>query len=170
MGAHADFWQVTGEALDHALETFGIEDDELREDLMRAYLTLECYPEVKDVLTALKDKRMKVAVLSNGTRGMIEAATAAAGISKLIDGIYTVDEVGIYKPHPRFYRLACERLDLPAGEISFQSANAWDAVGAAYFGLKVVWINRSGQKAERLPRGADAVLDSLVGLPELLGY
>lgn len=168
MGAYANFWQVTGEALDYALDTFGLHDAALREDLMRAYLNLDCYPEVKDTLAALKQNNMRIAVLSNGTRSMIGPATKAAGIEDLIDGIYTVDDVGVYKPHPKVYQLACERLHLPPDRISFHSANAWDAAGAAHFGLKAVWINRLSHTPERLPKGPAADLPDLSDLPALL--
>ncbi len=169
MGAHADFWQITGDALDYAMRTYGLFDGRLREDLMRAYHELDCYPEVKDSLAALKRRGIRTAILSNGTRGMIEAATAAAGLDELIDDICTVDELRFYNPHPKVYRLACERLALPAERISFQSANAWDAAGAAYFGMRVVWINRAGAQPERIPNLPDAELASLAGLPDLIG-
>jgi 2-haloacid dehalogenase len=169
MGAHADFWQITGEALDFALATFHVSDRSLCADLMQAYLSLDCYPEVPDVLAALKSRGLRAAILSNGTRQMIDAANRAAGLEDLIDHVYTVGALGIYKPHPSVYRLACQELDLTPDEICFLSSNAWDAAGAAHFGFQVVWINRTGQQAERLPGGAEAELDSLAGLPTLLG-
>lgn len=168
MGAHADFWKVTGDALDYAMDTYGMDDMKLRDDLMRAYLELDCYPEVMDTLTRLKKNGMRTAILSNGSRHMIEQAAVAAGIDTLLDAIYTIDDVTVYKPHPRVYGMACARLNLEAGEISFQSSNAWDAAGAAQFGLKVVWINRSSLKPERLPASPDAVLENLSDLPDLV--
>ncbi len=168
MGAYADFWQITGDALDYAMETYGLADEALRDDLMRAYLDLDCFPEVRDTLTVLKARHLKIALLSNGTRRMIEAVVHGAGLAHLVDEIYTVDDLSIYKPHAGVYRLACERLDVSPEAISFQSANAWDASGAAYFGFRVVWINRAGQKPERLPGRLDAELATLADLPALL--
>ncbi len=168
MGAHVDFWRVTEDGLDYAAETCGIEDRELLNDLMQAYLALDCYPEVKEILTALKQKAVKTAILSNGSPPMLSAAVESAGLEDLIDAVLSIEEVGIYKPDPRVYQLACDRLGVKASEISFQSSNAWDAAGAANFGMNVVWINRFGQKRERLPKPAHAELSTLAGLPALL--
>lgn len=169
MGRHADFWQVTQDALDYALDTVGLADSELRRDLMEAYLHLDCYPEVPEVLRRLRENGLKTAILSNGSPAMLEAAVDSAGLQGLIEVCLSVEDIGIYKPHPRVYQLAVDRLDVVAAEISFQSSNAWDVAGAANFGFKVAWINRFGQRPERLPAGADAELNSLSGLPAVLG-
>ncbi len=169
MGAYADFWQVTGEALDYALAALGLERPGLKDRLMSAYLTLGVYPEVPAMLKALKAAGMRCAILSNGEPAMLQAAVRNAGIDALLDGVFSVDSLGIYKPHGSVYRLAVDRLGLPARRISFQSANAWDAAGAAHFGFRVAWINRFGQQAERLPAKPDAELSSLAELPALLG-
>ncbi len=169
MGVHADFWQVTQDALDYTLDSHDIDDEDLRENLMNAYLRLACYPEVKNMLAELKDKGMRVTVLSNGSPDMLEAALQSSGLNHDFDAIFSVEEVGIYKPHPSVYQIACDYLKLKPEEICFQSSNAWDAAGAAQFGFKVVWINRFGQKRERLPKGADMELQSLEGLPGLVG-
>ena len=168
MQKHTDFWQVTKEALDFAFGAFGLTDSVLQHDLMEAYLHLECYPEVKDTLRILKQRGLQTAILSNGSPTMLDMAINNAGIKHLIDQTLSIEEIGIYKPHPRVYQLAVERLTVGAKEISFQSANAWDVSGAASFGLRVVWINRFGQRPERLPFGADAELKSLSDLPALL--
>jgi 2-haloacid dehalogenase len=166
---HADFWQVTGDALDFALETAGIEDGGLRERLMDLYLTLEPFPDVPEALTRLKAAGLTTAVLSNGTHAMLEAAVNSAGLGGLIDAIYSVDAVGVFKPHPNVYRLATTGLGLPADAIAFQSANAWDAYAASAFGMRVVWCNRYGQRPERLPGRPDREIESLTELPPLVG-
>lgn len=168
MGAHVDFWQVTQDGLDYAMETCDITDAGLRSDLMNAYLQLDCYPEVKETLTKLKKKGLQTAILSNGSPRMLDAAVESAGLCDVLDGVFSVEEVGIYKPDPRVYQLACDGLDVDAHEISFQSSNAWDAAAAANFGMTVVWVNRFGQKRERLPKAAHAELPTLTALPELL--
>ncbi|MFQ5934782.1 MAG: haloacid dehalogenase type II [Acidiferrobacterales bacterium] len=168
MRAHVDFWQVTQDGLDYAMETCGIGDAELRVDLMNAYLELDCYPEVMDTLAALKGKGLKTAMLSNGSPRMLQAAVESAGIGQHLDGVFSVEEVGIYKPDSRVYQLACDHLGVQAAEISFQSSNAWDAAAAANFGMRVVWVNRFGQTRERLPKPADIELESLASLPELV--
>jgi len=168
MNRHADFWQVTGEALDYALDSFGIADAGLRRSLMDAYLQLACYPEAPAALQALKQSGLKTALLSNGSPPMLQAAVASGGLENLLDAVLSVEAVGVYKPDPRVYQLAVERLCVPAEKILFVSANAWDAAGAKSFGLRVAWLNRSGQRPERLPCEADAEVASLDGLPALL--
>jgi 2-haloacid dehalogenase len=166
---HVDFWQVTGDALDFALETHGVDNRDLRERLLTCYLQLAAYPEVKDVLTRLKDSGLKCAILSNGAPQMLTAAVRNAGIEDLLDAILSVEDVGIFKPDPSVYGLAVERLGVTAEQISFQSSNAWDAHAAGAFGFRVAWVNRFGQRPERLPGPADAELKTLDDLPSLLG-
>ena len=167
MRQHADFWQVTGEALDYALEVHQVDDQELRSDLMQAYLALDCYPEVRAVLIRLREQGLSLAILSNGSPAMLQAAVDSSGLAGLLDGWYSVEDVGIYKPDPRVYQLACDRLGVAAGEIGFQSSNAWDAVGAAAFGMRVAWVNRFRQPRERLPFEPDVELETLEPLPAL---
>jgi 2-haloacid dehalogenase len=168
MARHADFWQITGEALDFALAAHGIDDAQLRADLMAAYLELDCYPEVPAVLEQLKARGLPTAILSNGTPKMLAAAVANSGLENRIDAVLSVETVKVYKPDPRVYQLAVESLRLPAEAIVFLSANAWDAAGAAAFGLRVAWVNRFQQQPERLPGRPDAQIASLAGLPDLL--
>ncbi|TLY69330.1 MAG: haloacid dehalogenase type II [Gammaproteobacteria bacterium] len=168
-GRHADFWQVTGEALDFALETLRISGSGLRDRLLNLYLTLDAFPEVRDTLARLKQAGMRTAILSNGSPRMLKAAVEGAGIPHLLDAVLSVEEVGIYKPHPRVYQLAVERLGLEAGAIAFQSSNAWDAWAASAFGMRVVWCNRYDQRPEKLPGGPDREIRSLAELPALLG-
>ena len=168
-GRHADFWQVTGEALDFALETLQITRSGLRERLLDLYLTLGAFPEVAEVLARLKRAGMRTAVLSNGSPQMLEAALAGAQITHLLDAVLSVEEVGIYKPHPRVYQLAVDRLGLEPGAIAFQSSNGWDAYAASAFGMRVVWCNRYDQRPERLPGKPDHEIRSLAELPALLG-
>ena len=168
MGRHADFWQVTGDALDYALARTGV-DPEVREPLMQAYLALDTYPEVPDVLRQLRAAGLRTAILSNGEPSMLAAGASGAGIDGLLDAILSVEEVGIFKPHPKVYQLAVDRLGVGADEIAFQSSNAWDVSGAATFGLRAVWINRLGMPPERLPGAAEHELRDLSGLPALLG-
>jgi 2-haloacid dehalogenase len=168
-GRHADFWQVTGDALDFALETLAIDKPGLRDRLMKLYLTLDAFPEVPDVLTRLKRAGLRTAILSNGSPTMLDAAVRAAGLKPLLDAVLSVEEVGVYKPHPKVYRLAVDRLDVPTAAIAFQSSNAWDAYAASAFGMRVVWCNRYGQRPERLPGAPDRTVKSLAELPALVG-
>jgi 2-haloacid dehalogenase len=168
-GRHADFWQVTGDALDYTLETFGLRDPGLRARLMDLYLSLTAFPEVPATLRRLRDAGLMTAILSNGSPRMLQAAVEAAGIGGLLDHVLSVEEVGVFKPHPRVYQLALDRLGVPAAAIAFQSSNGWDAYAASAFGMRVVWCNRYGQRPERLPGAPDHVVRSLDEMPALLG-
>jgi 2-haloacid dehalogenase len=168
-GAHADFWQVTGEALDFAMETLELSDPLLRHRLMSLYLELETFPEVKDTLARLKASGLKTAILSNGSPAMLRAIVEHNDIDDLIDGVFSVEDVGVYKPHPKVYSLAAERLGLDRHAISFQSANAWDAYAASAFGMRVVWCNRYGQRPERLPGKPDFEVKTLSELLAIVG-
>ncbi len=167
-GRHADFWQVTGDALDFTLETLGIAEPQVRDRLMSLYRRLECFPEVPQVLRQLKEAGFVTAILSNGSPAMLAGAVAGAGLRGLLDHVLSVEDVGIFKPHPSVYQLAVDRLGLPATAISFQSSNAWDAYAASAFGMRVVWCNRYGQRRERLPGAPDREIRSLAELPPLL--
>jgi 2-haloacid dehalogenase len=169
MGRHEDFWQVTGQALDYAFQMHGVDDDPLKKDLMAAYLSLDCYPEVPGVLAALKGAGFTCAILSNGTPVMLEAAVKSAGIEAHMDRLLSVEAVGIYKPDPRVYQMGPDLLGVSADRIVFMSSNAWDASGAAAFGFHVAWVNRFGQAPERLPGDIDAEITTLSELPALLG-
>ncbi len=164
---HADFWQVTTDALDYTLKTFAIQGEGLRERLLEAYRTLDVFPEVIGVLRRLKQKGIKTAVLSNRTPEMLEAGIRKSGLAGLLDEVLSVEEVGVYKPHPRVYQLAVDRLGVRPQDISFQSSNAWDAWAASAFGMRVVWCNRYSQEAERLPGHPDVEVTSLTDLPFL---
>lgn len=168
MGRHADFWVVTSEALDIALAVYGIENRNLRDQLMDAYLNLRAYPEVPAMLRQLKDAGMRTAILSNGSPKMLDAAVTSAGIADLLDAVLSVEEVGIYKPDPRVYRLAMDRLGVPASSISFQSSNVWDAAAAAANGFNVVWVNRMRQPHEFTWILNPHEIDTLADLPRIV--
>jgi 2-haloacid dehalogenase len=168
-GRHADFWQVTGDALDFALERLELDRAGLRDRLMNLYLTLSAFPEVADMLRRLKAAGLTTAILSNGSPAMLGSAVANAGIGGLLDFVLSVEEVGVYKPHPRVYQLAVDRLGVAPGAIVFLSSNAWDAYAASAFGLTVVWCNRYGQPREHLRGMPDREIRTLAELPALVG-
>lgn len=169
MGRHADFEQVTGDALDFTLANFKIDKQGLRGRLMELYFKLDAYPEVPNMLQALKAAGKRCAILSNGSPKMLDAAIGNARIGQYLDGVYSVESVGVFKPHPSVYALATRDLQLEAGEISFQSSNGWDAYAAKCFGYRTVWINRFGQPRERLPWAPDHEINDLTKLPSILG-
>lgn len=169
MGKHKDFWQVTGDALDFSMETMGLEDAALRTRLMDCYMSIEAFAEVPAVLKKLKDAGIKTAILSNGTPKMLQGAVEATGTADMFDALISVEEVGVYKPHPSVYELPGKHLGVAPEQISFQSSNAWDAVAAGTFGMNVVWINRYGQRPERLTYDADVLGKTLDDLLPALG-
>jgi len=169
MGRHADFWQVTSEALDHSLDSLGLADPALRARLMGAYLQVAAYPDALRCLELLRAAGLSTAILSNGEPRMLEAAVESGGLGSLLDAVLSVEAAGTYKPHPSVYRLATERFGARPGQLLFVSANGWDAWGAASFGMQVAWCNRTGQRPERLPGGPTWTVPSLAEVPGLLG-
>lgn len=165
---HADFWQVTGDALDFALGTLRIERPGLRERLMNLYLQLSTYPEVPAMLRELKGRGMKLAILSNGTPPMLAAVIANSGLQDVFDAVLSVEEVGVYKPHPLVYGLASQRLAIAPSRICFLSSNGWDAHSAKAFGFRVIWCNRFGQAPERIPETPDGEITDLSALPGIV--
>ena len=167
-GRHADFWQVTSDALEFSMESLGIEDARLRDRLLDLYRTLRCFPEVPQVLRDLKQAGFVLAILSNGTPAMLADAVRGADLGGLFDHVLSVEQAGVFKPHPDVYRLAVDVLGVPAAQVAFQSSNAWDAHAASAFGMRVVWCNRYGQRRERLPGSPDHEIRNLAELPALL--
>ena len=166
---HADLWQITGDSLDYALETLGLADPALRQRLMDLYRTLAVFPEVPETLRRLRAAGIKTAILSNGSPAMLASAVAGNALGALLDAVLSVEDVGVFKPDPRVYQHALDRLGVPAAAVSFQSSNAWDAYAASAFGMRVVWCNRYGQKPERLPGQPDLMVTTLADLPGLVG-
>ena len=168
-GVHADFWHVTREALDFTMEEFSLVEPGLADELMTLYLKLDSYEDVAATLRALRGKSKRLAVLSNGSPSMLDSALRHAGIEKNFEQVISVEDVGIYKPSRRVYRLALQRLHIAdAPSICFVSANSWDAHGAALFGFQTVRLARQGQIDERLPGKPAAVINSLSELAELV--
>jgi 2-haloacid dehalogenase len=165
---YADFWQVTGEALDFALESLDLKTPSVHERLMELYLSLEPFAEVPAVLATLRDAGFKTAILSNGSPGMLKPLVERARLEGMFDAVLSADAVGVFKTHPKVYQYALDSLGLPATGIAFQSSNAWDAHGASDFGMRVVWCNRYGQRRERLPGSPDFEIRTLAELPALL--
>lgn len=164
MGAYADFWQLTEQALDFAFEKVPSVDRAMRSKLLEAYWHLDCYPEVPAVLRALQDGGARLAILSNGSSAMLEAAVRSAGIDLILDEVFSVDSVRRFKTDQSVYDLVASSWRLYPEAISFQSSNRWDIAGAAKFGFRTVWINRNGQPDEYRDFTPALILRSLEGL------
>ena len=151
MGKHKDFWSVTQDGLDWALEANGLSGDlDVREKLLDLYFRLAPYPEVYQMLSNLRALNLSTAILSNGSPNMLKGAVDSACISDLLNEVISVEEVGIFKPDVRVYKLVEERFYCQREEVLFGSSNCWDAIAAAEFGFKTVWVNRSRQPIDRL--------------------
>ncbi len=167
-GHHTDFWTVTQDALDWAMEAHGLDGDgELRERLLALYRELEAYPEVPEMLRALKSRGLATAILSNGSPDMLESAIASAGIGDVLDDCLSVESVGIFKPARKVYDMVGDRFGTAPDEVLFVSSNGWDAAAAADYGFVTLWVNRKGEPAERLPGTPAHVLPDLTGVPQL---
>lgn len=165
---YADFWQVTGDALDFTLDSLGIASPALRARLMELYISLSVFPEVPETLRQLRAAGLTTAILSNGSPAMLEAAVRGAGLQELFDMVLSADAVRVFKTDPRVYAYSLRQLGLNAEQVCFQSSNAWDAFAASAYGMRVVWCNRNGQRPERLPGAPDHEVRSLAALPALL--
>jgi 2-haloacid dehalogenase len=168
MGAYADFWQVTGEALDYAMKDCALSDPALRAELMELYLRIEPFPESVETLKLVKAARMRTAILSNGSPTMLTAAVNHSRMTPLLDAVISVDEIAIYKPHAEVYQRAVDRLQVEPAQVLFVSANPWDVAGAAHFGFNAAWCNRTESQADYLPGKPCAKIRSLAEIAELL--
>lgn len=163
-GRYRDFDVLTEDALDFCFARFPAIDRGLKPDLLDAYRRLDCFPEVPEVLAALRRNGARIAILSNGTPAMLAEATVAAGIGALIDDVFSVDALRIYKTAPAAYTMAADALRLSPEDIAFQSSNRWDIAGAKAFGFTCHWINRSGAPDEYAELAPDGVFSTLEGL------
>jgi 2-haloacid dehalogenase len=165
---HRDFWRLTREALAWTAARHGIAGAAVLADVLMAYRHLDPYPEVPAVLRRLRDMGLPTAILSNGEPGMLADAVRSARIEPLLDAVLSIETVGIFKPDPKVYQLAVDRLGFEASQMAFVSSNPWDAFGAHAAGYRVFWINRTGQPAEYGLRDVAVELTDLAALPDAL--
>lgn len=164
MGRYRDFWALTEEALDFCFGKYPSADRSLKPALLDAYMALDAYPEVHGVLKQLKEKGMRLAILSNGSPKMLDAAVQSAGLSTILDDVFSVDELETFKSDPQVYDMVTTQYRVFPEAVSFQSSNRWDIAGAQAFGFRCVWINRAEQPDEYLDLKPAAVLKDLEGL------
>ncbi|PJI85095.1 2-haloacid dehalogenase [Yoonia maricola] len=166
-GRHCDFWQVTQDGLDWAMEANGVIAMATRTRLLELYWELAAYAEVPAMLTALKAQGKATAILSNGSPDMLNGAVSSAQISDVLDAVLSVEDVGIFKPHDRVYDLVGAHFGCTKDEVLFVSSNGWDAAGAAGYGFQTAWVNRAGEPIDRLYAQPHHVLHDLTTIPEL---
>jgi len=167
-GAHTDFWTVTQDGLDWAMEASGLGDAGLRERLLQLYWELSAYPEVPAMLAALKAAGQTTAILSNGSPDMLKGAVDSAGLGALLDDVLSVEDVGVFKPAHVVYRMVETRFSVAKDQVLFVSSNGWDAGCATGYGFRTAWVNRAGDPVDRLPWTPDHVLSDLTSIPDLI--
>lgn len=168
--AHTDFWTVTQDGLDWALEKTGHGDDAaLRERLLALYWELQAFAEVPEMLGTLKAAGLNTAILSNGSPQMLDGAVRSAGIEDMLDVSLSVESVGIFKPDASVYDLVGAHFGCAKDEVLFVSSNGWDAAAATGYGFVTAWVNRGGEPMDRLPWTPSHVLRDLTGIPDLAG-
>lgn len=164
MGTYTDFWQLTEQALDYAYSRVPSANKALRTDLLHAYMHLDCYPEVPSVLKSLKMSGAKLAILSNGSPSMLEAAVRSAALDMVLDEVFSVDRVRRFKTDPAVYEMVTSAWRLYPEAVSFQSSNRWDIAGATRAGFRTVWINRADMPDEYPDLPPGLILPSLEAL------
>jgi 2-haloacid dehalogenase len=166
-GEHTDFWAVTQDGLDWAMEASGLEEPDLRERLLALYWKLSAYPEVPAILARLKAAGMTCGILSNGSPAMLEGAVESAGLRGYLDGLLSVESVGIFKPHKKVYDLVGAEFSCIPDQVLFVSSNGWDAAASAGYGFHTAWVNRAGDPVDRLAHRPSHILRDLEGIPDL---
>jgi len=166
-GRYSDFWTLTQQALDYTFERVPTVDRALRGKLLEAYLKLDAFPDARQVLRDLKARGDRTAILSNGSPDMLTSVVESAGVKEHLDAVLSVDSVRMFKPRPEVYALVTDRFAVKPSEVTFVSSNRWDVMGAAAFGFRCVWVNRSGMPNEYAAFQPAAIVPNLSGLLSL---
>ena len=149
MDRHKDFWQVTEDSLDKSIKVFDI-DPSMRNELLNLYKILSPYKEVPDTLKALREKKFKLAILSNGTPSLLDELVKSNHLDNLFDDIFSIEQVGVYKPSSRVYDMPIKKYNINKSEVAFLSANTWDVSGGGNYGYQSIWVNRNNNIFDNL--------------------
>jgi len=149
MKRHKDFWQITEDSLDKSINAFNI-DKSMRNELLDLYKILKTFPEVKDVLKKLKEKKYKLAILSNGTPALLNDLVKSNNLESIFDDVFSIEEVKIYKPDAKVYDIPVKKYQIQKNEIAFLSANTWDVSGGGNYGYNAIWVNRNNNIFDKL--------------------
>ena len=149
MNRHKDFWQITEDSLDKSMKTFDI-DPSMRNELLNLYKVLSPFKEVPDTLKALKEKKFKLAILSNGTPSLLDELVKSNDLENLFDDIFSIEQVGVYKPSSRVYDMPIKKYNINKSEVAFLSANTWDVSGGGNYGYQSIWVNRNNNIFDKL--------------------
>ena len=167
MKRHKNFWQITEDSLDKSMNAFNI-NKSMRNELLDLYKTLNTFPEVKDVLNKLKEKNYKLAILSNGTPALLNELVKGNNIENIFDDIFSIEDVGIYKPDSRVYDIPTKKYQIQKNEIAFLSANTWDVSGGGNYGYKAIWVNRNNNIFDNLDYKAKNEVKNLNHLLDII--
>ncbi|MDG1964835.1 MAG: haloacid dehalogenase type II [Amylibacter sp.] len=168
MHEYIDFWQITKDALDFALEENQIKNEKLRQRLLDVYWNLSAYPEAQDVLTTLKANNIQTGILSNGSKQMLNSAIVSANLKNYLDKIISIDGIEIYKPDPKVYQMVLDQFNCKIEEVLFISSNGWDIAGASKFGFTTLWVNRNLIPKDRLTFMPNKITNNLSTIPNIL--
>ena len=167
MKRHKDFWQITEESLDKSMMAFNI-DPKMKNELLNLYKVLSPFQEVPETLKLLKEKNFKLAILSNGTPSLLNDLVKSNNLNNLFDDLFSIEEVKIYKPHPKVYDLPIEKYKIKKNEVAFLSANTWDVSGAGNYGYQSIWVNRNNNIFDNLDYKPNNQINNLSELINLI--
>ena len=167
MKRHKDFWQVTEDSLDKSMKVFNI-DNSMRNELLDLYKILSPYPEVPEVLKSLKEKKYKLSILSNGTPSLLNELVKSNNLENLFDDVFSIEEVGIYKPDSKVYDLPIKKYKIKNNEVAFLSANTWDVSGGGNYGFNSIWVNRNNSIFDNLDYKPEHQIKNLKELADLI--
>ena len=167
MKRHKNFWQITEDSLDKSMNAFNI-DKSMRNELLDLYKTLNTFPEVKNVLNKLKEKNYKLAILSNGTPSLLNELVKSNNIENIFDDIFSIEDVGIYKPDSRVYDIPTKKYQIQKNEVAFLSANTWDVSGGGNYGYNAIWVNRNNNIFDNLDYKAKNEVKNLNHLLDII--
>ena len=167
MRRHKDFWQVTEDSLDKSMKAFNI-DSSMKNELLNLYKILSPYKEVSKTLKALKEKKFKLAILSNGTPSLLNELVKSNNLNDLFDDIFSIEEVGVYKPDSKVYDIPVKKYKIKRDEIAFLSANTWDVSGGGNYGYQAIWVNRNNNIFDNLDYKPTNEIKSLKELTNLI--
>ncbi len=142
MGRHEDFWEITEQSLDKSMKVFKI-DISMRDKLLDLYKVLSTFPEVEETLKKLKEKKYKLAILSNGTPSLLKQLVSNNNLESIFDDVLSIEEVKIYKPHPDVYNIPIKKYQIEKNQFVYLSSNTWDVSAAGNFGFNAIWVNRN---------------------------
>ena len=167
MDRYKDFWQITEDSLDKSMKVYKI-DNSLKKELLNLYKKLSVFPEVKQTLIKLKEKKLKLAILSNGTPTLLNGLVNSNNLNDLFDDIFSIDEVKVYKPSPKVYEMPIKKYKIKKNEVAFLSANTWDVSGGGNYGYNPVWVNRNNNIFDNLDFKPSYEIQNLKELEEII--